>query len=835
MLVSYLKLALRNLVKHRLYALINIGGLALGLTIFVFSHILLNYENNHDNMFSKRDRIFLVGSIFSPTYETGIREMPNVRSAYGPLFDLEIEEAEHVARSLFSEHVLSINKDNYRFGMRFVDPGYTRIFDFQYLYGDSSAIDDPHGIIITASTAKKIFGRVDVLAEVLQIDHQYEVHITGVIEDVDKDTHLNSSLIPDSELTIIASLEALVSIQEFDLDGDWKGFAYELFTYIYLEGSRDSAWLSDQVNAISKRHAPDDEADIVQELKIIPLAEMHKEIWKTLGFPLIQAIRLLGFLVLIIACVNYTNLATAQSFGRTREIGLRLTFGAKRSQLLLQFLVESLTTAVFAMLLAIACIEILVPVYNTGFGKVVGLDYISLLPWLITTTLLVGLIAGAYPAYLISRLNPIDSLRNSLLKGRKGSIFRGLMVGVQFTISIFILAMVMIIYFQNEKVQESSNIYPKSQIVLLEKINTGDISEKLETLRRELNTIEGIQSVTFSSGIPFWQGGQRRTVTPISGDETLKFYLSTVSVDIDFMKTYDIDLLSGRPFNLDIAHDKLRDGVEEVNVIVNLLTLQKLGFFSEDDLYNSGINNSGVNSSEVNRSEVNSSEHIGKIFFKLPGERSPNNRQYTIIGVMPDQNFRGLFNKLKPIMFFIDPSTYSFGSIRVSGGDFEETLDKIDLVWDSVITDFPIQRIFLDDMFNYVFRFFKTINYVLASFSAVALALALIGLFGLAAFMAQRRTKEIGIRKVMGANVNQIVLLLVWQFSLPVMWSLLLAIPLAYLASNLYLDIFTDRITFVVPIVLLASAMGIITAWVIVAGHAIKIARANPIRSLRYE
>ena len=250
---------------------------------------------------------------------------------------------------------------------------------------------------------------------------------------------------------------------------------------------------------------------------------------------------------------------------------------------------------------------------------------------------------------------------------------------------------------------------------------------------------------------------------------------------------------------------------EQVNVLINQLGIESLGFAS-------------------------ASAALGQSYFSLPDEDDEDPIvQFTIVGTMADQNFKGLHNKIKPMVFLLEPDSHRVASIRVRGENLSQTLAAIEKVWEQVNPDYPIQQRFLDEVFAEVYVIFKTMNKVLAGFATVALSLALIGLFGLAAFMAERRTREIGIRKVLGARVDQIVRLLVWQFSIPVLWSLLVAMPLAYAASGFYLNFFAERITMLPLIIALASVMGIVTAWLIVAGHAVKIAAASPIQSLRYE
>lgn len=816
---SYIKLALRHLAKHRLYAFINIVGLALGLSVFVLATLLVNYENNHDHMFPQRERIFTVGSLFSPTSGEPISEYGNVRLAYGPLFEQEIKEAQLVARSVLRERVLTtVNGHSYQ-SIRFVDHGFTRIFDFRYIHGDASAIDDVHGLIITASTAQKLFGHTDVLGAKVSLNHQRDMHIGAVIEDVAADSHFNASFLPNSILTVITSLQALVDIDGFNLSGEWKSLNPADMTYILLPENLDKAWLQAQVEAASARHVPEQELEYISALKVRPLVEANTMIWDALGFPVLETIRLLGLLVLVVACVNYTNLATAQSFGRTREVGLRKTFGAELPQLMAQFLLESLILAAFAMVIALACVELCVPAYNHWTGKTVTLDYLHLLPWLVLTTVLIGLLAGIYPASLICGHQPIDALQSTFLKSRRGHLFRQLMIAGQFAISIFILAMVMIIAFQNHKLQMLGSQFPKSEIVVLSRVGIEQIREKHEVLRRDLNALAGVEMVTFSSDIPFVQSGGARAVTPIKGDLSLASKVTMVSVDADFIQAYDIELLAGHSFDTSAPLDTIS---EYQGVVINQMAAEQLGFTVGDKV--NGID-------EVIDKVVD--KVIGKTFYSIADKEYPAGKQHHVVGLMTDQYFRGVHTSIKPIVFFIQPGSYQYLSIRLNGQSRAQTLMDIDKVWAGVIKDYPVRRASLDYYFNFFYRIPKMINDVIAIFAGIALSLALTGLYGLAAFMAQRRTKEIGLRKIMGASERQIVQLLIWQLSKPVIWSLLLAMPMAWLASGIYLDFFAEQISFVIPVILLASTVAILTAWFIVAGHAISIARATPMRSLR--
>jgi putative ABC transport system permease protein len=382
------------------------------------------------------------------------------------------------------------------------------------------------------------------------------------------------------------------------------------------------------------------------------------------------------------------------------------------------------------------------------------------------------------------------------------------MLGLQFSISIFMLAMVLIVYFQNKKVESASEIYPRSQIITLQRLNVESIREHFDTLKNELVNIDGVKSVAYSSLVPYQQSNSSGDAGRVKGDRNSSFQLGRLAVDEHFFETYDIPLVEGRNFSREVAGDTVREDVLSANVIVNELALKKLKFSSASDA-------------------------IGGVYYDFPDEREP--RAYTIIGVAPDQNFQGFHNEIKPTVYFMDIEAYSYASIRVRGAAMAATLSKIESVWKDINPDYPVKTEYLDETFGRFYTVFGAVSKTLGGFAFVALALSLIGLFGLAAFMAESKTKEIGIRKVMGANVSQIIRLLVWQFSRPVMWALLFALPLASAASYKYLDFFADRLMMPSGIIAVAGILSVAFAWAVVAVHAIKIARANPIGALRYE
>ncbi len=803
------KIAVRNLRKNKLFAAINIAGLALGMTIYVMAGLIAKYENTHDAFFANSDRVYTLGINAAPGLNVGIEKINSVQTALGPIVEAELTDVDAVARLLRTEYLVSERDNSFYESVHFVDSAFLEMFDFDYIAGGPNALDVPTNLLVTEAQAIKYFGDTDVVGEILTFDNEYDFTIAAVIRELPQNTHLTSSPVLEGSFGIFAPMQALVTLRDEPLEGNWYNISMGDMTYVMLPESLDQQWLQVQIDSIYDRLVDEEVKEIVASFYVDPLNRANVAIWDAIGMPVITIIQLLGFLVLVIACVNYTNLATAQSLGRSREVGMRKTMGADRRQLLTQFLVESLVIASIAMVVAIAALEVLIPLFNNAASRAMTLDYLRTLPWLVATTGLVGLLAGLYPAWLITRASPIDALRDVARKGKKGSAMRSVMIGVQFAISAFMLSLVAILYMQNERVKESSYVFPRSEIYTLQRLGVEDIRDRLDTLRYELEALPNVASVSYSSQVPYNQSNNQRDYSATPGDEAGEFRVNRLNLSPEFLDTYDIPLLAGRNLSRDIANDELVfDESEVINVLVNELTLARMGIATPEEAVNQRL---------------------------YRNDEEGSLRELVIVGVVPTQNILGLFNEEKPWVFTYAPEAFGIASIRITGGSMLGTIEEVERVWKRVIPDYPMQGRFLDEVFDSVYDVLKYMNMALGGFAFVALSLALIGLFGLAAFMAAQRTKEIGVRKVLGASSLQIARLLVWQFSKPVLWALAIALPAAYFASNIYLNFFADRIESPFVILAVAGAIALMLAWSTVAAHAIRIARANPVLALRYE
>ena len=418
------KIALRNVRKNKLFAAINIAGLALGLTIYVFGGLLVNYEKTHDAFFENSSRLYTIGSVAAPELNIGIDRLNATWSTIGPIIEAELQDIDAVARVKNQEYLLTMGAESFYQSLRFAEPALLDMFEFNYLYGDATALDNPSGLLVTESVANKYFGRTDVIGEVVTFDNEFDFYVTAVVEDLPLNSHFNSMFVEKTPFEIVAPLSALNRMRDWDMAGNWYNLSFGDMTYVMLPETLDGDWLRTQMAGIHERQVPDDEKNVISEFIVYPLSDVNTSIWDTFGMPVIEVVALLSLLVLIIACVNYTNLATAQALGRSREVGMRKTMGASQRQLLIQFLVESLVIAAIAMVFALALLEIIIPLFNNAANKSLALNYVGSLPWLILTTLLVGLVAGLYPAWLITRASPIDALRDIARKGKKGTKYK---------------------------------------------------------------------------------------------------------------------------------------------------------------------------------------------------------------------------------------------------------------------------------------------------------------------------------------------------------------------------------------------------------------------------
>ena len=692
MLGNYLTVAIRHLLKQRLYTLISLLGLAMGLAVFMFSRVWLNYDTNHDHMFKDRDQIWVVGSKYHPDAGEKILTSPNTYSAFAPKIEQQLQGLVDIARVQFEVQPVKAANRHWHLGIRFADPAFTRIFDFDYIVGDASALDDGNGIILTASQAKALFGHTNVMGLPITIAQTHQVHVSAVIKDVAPDSHFNASLMPNYQLTSIAPLSVLVAINpKFSSAGNWQSVSMYHNTYLKMDKGSDKAWLQQQIEELYLRHASEEAKQYVSKALIYALTDMGNAVWHSFGLPVREGMGLIGILVMVLAFVNYANIATAQSFGRSKEAGLRQAMGAGRSQLMVQFLAESLVLALLALLVGFCALELMVPILNKYTGRVMQLDHLEVLPLALSTTLLAGLLAGAWPAWVMANQRPLDCLQDLVHPGTKGARLRNLMLIVQFCVSTLILSMVLVIHGQNQKMQEAARWFLDMPLVIFKGIehqpNDADKARLLDAVKK----IDGVTAAAFSSLVPFDQLNTGADIGKTSDPADAKTMATMIAMTEDYLDVFEIPML---------VADTLTDDTGSSQVMVSAMAARKLGFEQPKDA-------------------------VGEIFYAKLTLESDMQGPYTIIGVTEDVNLLQLFNPTMPLVFYVNPQRYRYFTVKLADPTDQAARDAVDAAWQNVFPSYPARRGPIVEMFNTVYFIFVGLNLMLTLFAALALILAL--------------------------------------------------------------------------------------------------------------
>lgn len=809
---NYLKIAFRSLGGSRVHSAINIVGLGLGLACCILILLFVRFETSFDKQYANGARIFRISREYFPMDGARARVPASVNAPVAPALIEDFAEIETAARVYGGG--LALSRDEVPFvepGLRFADNALFAIFDFEWLAGDpTQALATPAGLVLTESLARKHFGRTDVLGETMH-SMKFELTVTGVIRDLPANTHLDFS-----GLMSISALQAVnpEMLQQWNQSTDY-------YTYFLLREGADVAAVEGGIAAFLDRHA--ENASAYSTLPIMNIRDIHlrsrmDEEWKDLGnLNTVYTFSAIAFAILLIACINFMSIATARSAQRAKEIGARLSLGASRRQLIGQFLGESAFTAGLAMVVAVVLVELLLPVFRVFVGahlefRVIG--DLDLLASLLGLTAFVALFAGSYPAFYLSAYEPAKVLKGDLTRGRGGLWFRNALVVLQFSIAIALVVSTVVIYQQRQLATNMDLGFDKDPIIVLPSANPNGYKADWPTLKQELLQSPAIENVSISHFLPFGFNDNQYDMRRRGGDAAA-MRIQIMLVEYDFFKTYGIDVVSGRTFSEDIASDVLRSPTAEdpkgsVTFVLNESAAAALGIdsqeFAEETLVFAG------------------SEMAGPV-----------------AGIVADTFFESIRRDVRPLMFMLAPPdvaqslAMTRASIRIRPGAETTALAHIDAVWKRLYPGSENNRYFLNDDFRAMYLAEETQGQLISWFSILAILIACLGLYGLASFNAERRTKEIGVRKVMGGSVWSIVVLLTNDFSKLVLVSNVIAWPLAYVAMNRWLEQFAYRVD-MTPVIFLGSGLiALCIAWVTVGGTAAKAANQKPVLALRYE
>jgi len=795
MLQNYLKIALRNLVKQKLYAFVNIFGLAIGLACVILILVYVRYELSFDRFHENADRIFRIvqrqpGNVFLGSDHFAVTPAPLAST----LVD-EYPEVTH-ATTITSNNALISHGDVhfYEEGLK-ADAHLFEVFTFPMIHGIAeTALVEPNTIVLTESLARKIFGDEDPMGQTLIHQNQDAFTVTGVIEDVPDNAHFTFAFVTSirSDSNYLRNLE----------EGRWNNNSW--FTYFLLEEGSDYQQVQAKMRAFTEKYLADDDddPDELNQYYIQPMTDIHLrshvnfEMGTNNDMKYIYLFSAIALIILLIACVNYMNLATARSITRAREVGMRKVVGAHRWQLIQQFIGESMLLAFLAMVLAMVLVFLLLPVFGSLVERDLSLGLVgggTLLLGLLGIGLVVGFVAGSYPALFMAALRPVHVLKGSMERRARRSRLQSLLVVGQYAISIMLVAGSLIIYQQLRYIQNKEIGYNRDHVVVL-RIRDADVRENQETIKSELQRHGNVTAVTFTSHLPTriassttvqgWEGSNE--------DDELSIYRT--NVDYDFLDVFELKLADGRIFSPDFASDTIA-------FVINETAVRALGW--------------------------REGEGVGKRF-------KDGDEEGSVIGVLKDFHMHSLHQPIQPLMLRMDGNWFGYIAAKVRPDDLPQTLAFLEETMRR-FTPYPFEYEFLDETFDQLYKTEIKLGEAFGYFTLLALLIASLGLFGLAAFSAEQRTKEIGVRKVLGASVPAIVLLLSKEFTRLVVVAFVLAIPVAYLAMNRWLEDFAYRIDVSWPVFLAAGLAALLVALLSVGYQAFKAARVNPVVSLRYE
>ena len=792
MLKNYLKIALRNLQKHKGYTVINVAGLSLGIAaatlIFLFARNELTYDRFHtradDIYLVYKERVTQAGT--QPTYDTWVPLLERMQAEF-PTIDGGTRMADEEE---WVEH------DGQRFeeSVAYVDPSFFEIFTFPLQRGDAAnPLPHNNAAVVSQEIATKYFGNDDPLGKVITVDYQVDYTVTGVL-----------ARVPENSLIQPEILIPIRSAPEYDAFLDRWDVSF-LNTYVRLAEGASVEALTAQFPAFVT-NIWDEETAARTHFKMLPLLDANDTFTGNRDYAYILLVVALA--TILIACINFVNLATARSLERAREIGLRKVLGAVRGQLIAQFLGESILMGLVALVIGIEVAQVLLPSFNELFGLELTFDFFGdplTLGALLGLGLIVGLLSGGYPAVFLSRFQPAQSLRGTFKTSRRGLRLRHTLVVVQFTLSIVLIAGTGVMWSQVQYMKHRDLAFNQDNVLVLpvEVDDFADAEEaaaRLQTFKDELAQLSGVRSVASSTHVP-GNGSESFTfVRPEGGDDDKPTRLRWAAVDARFFDTYDIDFVEGRNFAEGSETDRRQA------VIINEAALRDFGWTSAN----------------------------GK--FIRPGTQSM--REIQVVGVVRDYNFQSLQDEVAPVLHIYRPpdgSVHDLISIKIQTSDVAATVNAIGAAWNRLDPTRPFDYFFVDENFDQLYRVQDRLVAAASAFSILAILIACLGLFGLASLMVAQRTREIGVRKVLGASASRITLLLSKDFTKLVAVAFVVGTPVTYLAMNRWLENFAYRVDIAWWIFLLAGLIALLVAFLTVSYQSIKAALANPMKALRHE
>ena len=826
LITNYITSAWRNILRHKLFSIINILGLAIGLAAVMLIALYVRYETSYDSFWKNADNIYRV-HMQSNIPGLGSYKFTRVSVPAFHIFKNNIPQIEYGSRIFRRNTIFQSGDDYIKEKIEMVDEDFFNIFDLTVLSGSlSDLLSNQNTIALNETIAMKYFPNSDPIGKTITVDFDYfkqDYSVSAVFKNLPQNSQIDLTAFvlfdeekwinltqryrflyaPEAHIyfTLVkgAKIEQINQMMPQILDDYFEPF----------EALKDNAKNSDYLTFPSLNIK-----DLHLEAEGIGEHRPRGSMSDIINYSIVAAF------VLVIAAINFMNLSTARASTRAKEVSVRKLVGAARRNLVVQFLGESTLFALISLFFSLCFLETSLPFFNDHFHTSLQLNYYSFDVILITLiSCIIGLSSGAYPAFILSSFRPSEILKsNQSIENSRITTIRNLLVIIQFSAAITLISSTGIIYSQILYTNIKDLGFNKEKLLILEDTDTKFVSNKMSLMIAELKRINGVTNVTSSSFSP---GRTNEFAFDFRTDAMPRGSTVTINGDgigYDFFKTYQIDMIAGREF--DRNRNDIQASYQQIKqnnghrspIIINKASVDYFGFTS-------------------------SSDAMGKnLYMKLGSNGDELERNQYVIGVVDDFHTYSLKEKITPTIYYLTPDKGDIISIRYNGNK-EKLIADIQSLWKQELPNAPFNYRFISDIISDQYETDLAVAFMFAAFSGLAIFIACLGLFGLAAFTAERRTKEIGVRKVFGAEIWQIVKLLVWQFSKPVLIANIIAWPIAYLAMSRWLESFVYRIDdmVIIALCLLAGLTALLIAWATVAGNSYAVARQNPIKALRYE
>ncbi len=797
MIKNYFKIAIRNLKRKRAYFFINVIGLALGMACAIMVFSLIKYHSGFDNFHKDKDRIYrFVTEKHQDVLSAPVGYDRSVPAPLGKVFREDYTFAGQVARICTYDEVLvaaKVGNEIKRFkeeSFAFTESGYFDIFNFPILEGDKATVlREPNSVIITQRVSKKYFGNRNAIGQTITFDNKISFTVKGILKDLPE----NSS----RKTEIYASYADLKLYDDWlGSDDSWGGISSQMQCFVKLKTGVSVAQVEPVLPAYVKKFRP--KSKNVHNYRLQPLADMHfdERFDGVISKQTLWVLAIIGFFLILTACVNFINLATAQALNRSKEVGVRKVLGSVRGQILYQFIVETGLITVIAAVFAFIVAKLALPWVNQLFQSRVSINpftdwqLVVFIPGLIIA---VTLFAGLYPALVLSAFKPITALKNKLTQSNIGGFgARRSLIVSQFIIAQVLIIGMLVIAGQMRYAKKSDLGFRKEAVVM---IPTGSQDEKAKTLKNQLQQVSGIEKITLCTAAPASDNNWNTNMRFESRAEEENFRVSDKTGDEDYIETFGLELVAGRNI---FPSDTVRE------FVVNEMIVKNLNLKSPEELIGRNITVGGK--------------------FTAP-----------VVGVIRDFHNLSFHDGIGAIFISSNPERYYHYAVKISAANIKTALTAVEKIWHTAYPEQIFEYQFLDEQIASFYKAEETLFRLIRAFSFIAILISCLGLYGLVKFMAAQKTKEIGIRKLLGSSIPQIIWLFGKEFSRLILISFLIAAPLAWLVMSKWLQDFKFRINIGASIFIAALAATFVIAAIAVSFQAIKAALASPVKSLRTE